>query len=520
MDLWHFQKKAKDNLRIALRKNKNVLLIAPTGSGKSVMATDILSAFNKKGGKVLILVDRDQLINQWIGHLRNVGIRPGIIKHGFPPDPLQKIQLATWQSLNNRRNPPADMVMVDEAHEWLDAQKRLRPEYPKSFFIGMTATPWRTDGQSLAEVYSDTVVAATPAELVREGFLVPSRPFVPETGVADMSGVTIGAHGEYIESEAEQVMLDKKIVGNAVDHYKEHADGMIGFVYTVNKKTARFTQQMFNDAGIPCGLVVDDTPTEERMRQISQLKSGELKLISNVYIFVKGTDIPQLQVMIDLCPTNSMTKYLQMAGRFARIYNGKNSFLQLDHAGNLNRHGLYDSDRDYELDPIGGGPANSERAASVKICPDCFLALPSATQQCPNCNYVFESGGKEIDMVEGELKELVHETLYVYVTGMVATYETLGMPVAISLENADDYTDGEHRIKRVGDEFYYYVKRIKTTDHREAVRYLLSNKTGSSRHNQYISWLRYAEQKKYKKTWAVMQYKKVFKKYPPKIVGV
>ena len=519
MDLWYFQKEAKDKLRLALRKNKNVLMISPTGSGKSVLVTNIIKSFNKKGGSVLVMVDRDRLVNQWIQHLRNVGIRPGVIKHGWQPDPLQKVQVATWQSLNNRRNPPADMVIVDEAHEWLDAQKKLITHYDKSFFIGATATPWRTDGQSLAEVYADTVVAATPAQLVRDGFLVPSRPFVPESGPVDVSGVHVGSHGDFIESELEQVMLDKKIVGNAVEHYKDHADGMIGFVYGVNKATARMIQEEFNEAGVPCGLVVDDTPDEERERQIAKLKRGELKLISNVYIFVKGTDIPELQVMIDLCPTNSMTKYLQMAGRFARCFNGKKMFLQLDHAGNLNRHGLYDSDRDYELDPIGGGQSNKDRAAAVKICPDCFLALPSATPQCPNCNHVFATNGRDIDMVEGELKELIHETLYVYVTGSIATYETMGIPVSLSLGDPDDFTDGEHVIKRIGDDFSYYVKRTRTTDHREAVRWLLSDKTGSKKHNQYISWLRYAEKKGYKKTWAVMRYKKTFKHYPPKIVS-
>ncbi len=518
MKLWHFQQTAKNDLREALRKDNNVLLIAPTGSGKSVLAASILKAFNDKGGKILIIVDRDQLISQWIDHLRNVGIRPGVIKHGFTPDPLRKVQLATWQSLNNRRKPPADMVMIDEAHEWLDAQKRLIKSYKKSFFIGMTATPWRTDGQSLAEVYADTVTASTPANLVREGFLVPSRPFIPSTGVADVSGVNIGSHGDFIESDLEQVMLDKKIVGNAVEHYREHAKGMIGFVYAVNKKTARLIQDEFNQAGVPCGLVVDDTPTEERIRQISQLRSGKLKLISNVYIFVKGTDVPELQVMIDLCPTNSITKYLQMAGRFARIHPGKKCFLQLDHAGNLNRHGLYDSDRDYELDPIGGGPRTTERAASVKICPDCFLALPAATPQCPNCNHVFSSNSRDIENVEGELEELIHESIYVYVTGKIGTYETQGIPVSLVLGN-DVFVDGEHKIKRIGDDYFYYVKRIRTKDHREAVRYLLSCNTGSKKHNQYIAWLRYAEKKKYKKTWAVWRFKRVFKHYPPKILN-
>lgn len=496
----------------AVGKTRRVLIYAPTGAGKTTMASYMIQQSFIKGHRALVMMDRERLINQWASTLKWFKTPHGFIKAGFKPDPRKKIQLSSWQTLQNRRIPNVDIVFVDEAHEWLDQQIWLQNKLgPKTYFVGMTATPWRGDGRSLGEAYNDIVIVKRPAELIAEGYLVDSKIYAPAPPDMSKARKSYGS-GDYIESDIENIMSTKEILAGAVKHYREKAHKKKAFVYCVNKKHARKVKDAFNAAGYRFGLVVDETKEEDRDKQIHQMLNGELDGIVNVYIFVKGTDVPALECMVDMCPTLSVSKYIQMAGRFARPYEGKDYFTQLDMAGNSIRHGSFAQSREISLEVNERGQ-RKEAAKNTKICQNCFLVVPSEVKQCPACDYIFESNEKEIEEIEGELKEKILEEIVVNVGPETASYKTQGVHFTLPLPS-DNFSRGKHIIKREDSKYNYYGKLKHSENHREAVLWLLDMTTGSKNRNMLISYIRLAEKKGHNIRSAYYKYKKKTGRWP------
>jgi superfamily II DNA or RNA helicase len=140
-----------------------------------------------------------------------------------------------------------------------------------------------------------------------------------------------------------------------------------------------------------------------RRRLLEQLGSGELKVLTSCSLIGEGVDVPSVGGCLLLRPTQSLALHLQMIGRCLRPQEGKEAVI-LDHVGNIERLGHHLDEQEWTLD--GVRKRQREAALSIRVCPSCFSALRSGTQQCPECGHAFAPQPREIVQVEGELREL------------------------------------------------------------------------------------------------------------------
>jgi DNA repair protein RadD len=183
-----------------------LLLVAPTGSGKTVIASDLIRRVVAKYQRALFLAHRREIILHSSAKLTANGVRHGIIMAGMSPRPMEPVQVASIDTLHVRgvRStamdlPPADLLIFDEAHR---ARGRTREHlinlYPEAVLLGMSATPCRGDGRGLGNLFDVMIEAPQIAELIVGGFLVKSRVYAPVD--PDLKGVRT-EKGDYVISQ-------------------------------------------------------------------------------------------------------------------------------------------------------------------------------------------------------------------------------------------------------------------------------------------------------------------------------
>ncbi len=413
-----YQTAAVERVRLQLRNTRRVLLVAPTGAGKTVIASHIIERANAKGRRVVFFAHRRELIRQTRSKLIAAGVEGTAIGVMMADDPLTNavapIQVASIDTFRHREPPDADLVIVDEAH------RSLAPTYTNAIdhyagagaaVLGMTATPYRADGGGLGGVYEALEVVASPAELVAAGYLVAPRVFsAPVDARPDLSGVRVRG-GDYVESDLSDAVNTGKLVGGIVDHWRKHAEGRRTVAFAASVAHSQSIAAAFVEAGIAAEHLDGTTPTKERDAILARLDSGETQVVSNCGVLCEGWDQPSVKVAILARPTKSTGLYLQQAGRILRPWDGIGALI-LDHAGNALEHGLPQDDREFTLDATS---KHSTGEAPTKECPECCAVVPMAATQCLECGFGFPARAaqptEEIDAELVEVKETSTEEL-------------------------------------------------------------------------------------------------------------
>ena len=169
-------------------RRRRVLLVSPTGSGKTIMFSYILAAAARRGKRVLILAHRAEIIEQIEGALKLAGVAYGLIAAGHPEidAPVQIASVATIARRLDRWRDRFDFVVVDEAHHAVAGSwAAVLASQPRAHVLGVTATAERLDGRGLGEIFDDLVVGPSTAELIGAGWL--SRFVVYEQSAPDLS---------------------------------------------------------------------------------------------------------------------------------------------------------------------------------------------------------------------------------------------------------------------------------------------------------------------------------------------
>lgn len=406
-----YQSQAVERVRRHIRGGrKRVLLVAPTGAGKTVIATHMIECSVELGNRVLFLAHRRELISQAFRKVIGCTCRPGYDHDSLMPDPTCKgdglprrsvgvlmgndprrnpvavVQVASIDTIRNRAKPHANLIIVDEAHRSLaKSYADLVAMYPDAAVIGLTATPYRLDRRGLGEIYQELVVVSSPRELIDVGALVEPRVFtVPAKDLPDLSRVRMKGN-DYDPTQLNAAVDRKELVGNIVDHWKRRASDRLTVCFAASVEHSKHIVADFRDAGVAAEHLDGMTPVEERDAILARLERGETRVVVNYGVLVEGWDQPSVKCAILARPTKSTGAYLQMAGRILRPYQGLDAII-LDHAGCALEHGLPQDDREFTLDAI---PKRKVRAASAKTCPNCFGVVPIATRQC-KCGHVFE----------------------------------------------------------------------------------------------------------------------------------
>ena len=391
-------------------KDSNPCVVIPTAGGKSLCIAQVAKdAVTKWNGRVMILAHVKELVEQNAGKLK--GICPelpvGVYSAGLDcRDTRQPVVVAGIQSVYNKIEAfrPFDIVMIDEVHmvppdgegryrTFLEAAKRVNPRIR---LVGWTATPYRTQGGLICRpenLLNEVCYEIGVKELINRGYIsnVTARAGKVK---ADTEGLHVRA-GEFVAEDVEKLMGEEGLVASACREIVELTnDRQACLIFCTSVAHCRkVAAQIAKLSGEECAIVTGDTPDLEREETIRRLR-GEtvkadlfsdkppLRYCCNVSVLTTGTDIPRLDTIALLRPTNSPGLLVQMVGRGFRLSpeTGKTECLVLDYGRNIERHGPIDMIKVKEPGQGGGGPL-------AKECPNCRTIVNLPVMLCPECGY-------------------------------------------------------------------------------------------------------------------------------------
>lgn len=454
-----YQEAAIERVREAIRADhRRVLVVIATAGGKTVTAGKIIRNTVKRQKRAIFMAHRKELIEQSSKTLEILGVDHGVIKRDHPRrDRSKQVQVASIQTLIKRDHWEADLIVIDEAHRAAaQTYVTLIERYDNPIVIGLTATPYRQDGQPLGRKYDkhgnevgfgfDVIVEViTTQELVDQGFLV--NPTIFGCANPDMSKLEIGSKGDYSARSASKAVQKTimhgqiitnwaKICGDAtgaetiwgevpIDASGDEIQGEL-FVNEASGKTRRKVMhttcdactvaflptvedsirlaEQFNAAGVPAAHIDGNTSEKKREQILNDLRERKIYVVCNVEILTEGWDLPHLECVIGARLTRSLSLFKQMGGRLMRTDDDKRFAYLLDHANWTRTHGFLTDTTEHSLKGREKRPRKGDAEFPTKECPQCASLHPLITRVCEECGYEFPT--RETVFTDEDLVEL------------------------------------------------------------------------------------------------------------------
>lgn len=454
-----YQQAFVEDIQNAWKTYSNVLGVLPTGAGKTVCFTSLIHAHR---GYAAAIVHRKEIVGQISLALARLRVKHRIIapsntvsnirrKHlkklgtSFidPHSPVGVVSVQTITSKTAGKNrelqkwiKQVTLAVYDEGHHYVAQGLWGRAvEYLDSVFnaklLFVTATPQRADGKGLGKEFdgfAEIIVEGPTAQwLADEGYLCSYKYKAPSTDL-DVSNIPVTASGDLNTKELRKRVVESHLVGDVVSHFIKFAENKQTIVFATDVETANEMEVAFQKAGINACALSGETEQTERDRRLDEFEDKKLKVLINVDLFDEGFDVPAAVVAIMARPTESLTKYLQMAGRvlrpdYALGYNleFKEGRLKAIHASekphaiiidcvrNWERHGLPYWPREWSLaSKIKGNRESKEKLIPQRICTKCTQPYEMFYKNCPYCGWPapLPEGRNTPETVAGDLIEL------------------------------------------------------------------------------------------------------------------
>lgn len=396
MQLRDYQNTLIDKVRNSYAEGyESPCIVAPCGSGKSILIADIIRSAGEKGNHVLFLIHRNEIKDQIKKTLQLVGADMNYVKLGMVQTIVRRLDKITAPSL----------IVIDESHHApANSYRKIFDHFPKAKRVSFTATPVRLSGAGLEDV-NDILIEEVDAKwLIENNYLSPYKYYAPK--LIDTEQLKLNSMKEFSSTSVNQAMDDKKIYGDVIKHYKKLADGEKAIAYCHSIEASKRVAGEFNEAGVHAVHLDGKTPKDQRDEIIKKFRDGEIKIITNIDIISEGVDIPDCSTVIMLRPTQSLSLFIQQSMRGMRYQPNKTSII-IDHVDNVSRHGLPDDEREWSLK---GKKQQSKSEISIKECENCFGVYKGEEKICPLCGHKPEIKERESEYEVEESAELEQVT--------------------------------------------------------------------------------------------------------------
>ena len=344
MALRPYQQEAVDSIFQKWNEFKRLLLVLPTGCGKTIVFSNITQRLVQGGERVLILAHREELLAQAAVKLKAAcGVDSALEKaeSSSLSYPWLKCVCGSVQSLCREKRLSLfkpdhfGTVIIDEAHHALsDSYRRIIDHFSGAKLLGVTATPDRGDKKNLSAVFEALAYEYSLKSAIESKYLCPIVADMIPLQI-DLNQVSVKA-GDYNEAE----------LGDALEPYLEqianemvtHCSGRKTVVFLPLIATSKRLQELLIERGVRCAEVNGDSP--DRTEILNDFDAGKYDVICNSMLLTEGWDCPSVDCVVVLRPTKVRSLYCQMVGRGTRISPGKENLLLLDFLWMSERHSL------------------------------------------------------------------------------------------------------------------------------------------------------------------------------------
>ena len=361
-----YQVRLVEAIQQALTVHRSALATAPTGSGKTVMLSDIIRRARLRGVACDLIVHREELISQSMRAIQTQsGKTPGIVWRDRQQWD-QPVRVITHGSLLSRAKLPdhthrPQLLIVDEAHHaaapgWRHAIDLLQPRR----LIGFTATPFRQDRHPLVpEPFAQTVRTVTPADLIKLGHLAP--PLVVSPQISDENG-----HPQKIGRAANLPAIYAQAVRYALARDRSKIILYVsGTPSDTPSKISLQTRDLLRQQGIPAAVIDEGSTSQRRAEARASFQSRTTAVLINYMTLTEGFDAPDVDCVILGRSTRSESTLIQMIGRGLRAHPGKTNCLIIDFTGRQDVHDIINYWRIDDRERSGSGETREgNRAAS------------------------------------------------------------------------------------------------------------------------------------------------------------
>ena len=355
---YSFQKQILETLeseRINHDRWKN-LVVAATGTGKTVISAFDYRNFRKnnpKNDRILYIAHRKEILDQALSCFRGI-LRDqnfGDLLYGGEEPKTLNYLFATIQSVNssklmNRISPDHyGYIVIDEFHHAAaGSYENVLSYFKPKILLGLTATPERMDGLDIRKYFENKIASEIRLPDAIDRHLLSPFQYFGVTDNVDLSHIEWRG-GKYDPKELENQYVNKReqaesralLIYDALKRYILDINSVKGVGFCVSKNHAKYMSEFFNRVGVPSMYLVSETAREERDAAKNRLRNGEVNFIFVVDLYNEGVDIPEINTVLFLRPTESLTVFLQQLGRGLRLYEGKECLTVLDFIGQANK---------------------------------------------------------------------------------------------------------------------------------------------------------------------------------------